>query len=506
MWGTLNPEKLILAVCRNLTSVTRLLETQDLFRGDFRLRWVFTLEGDSHFQDGARRLLAEAGVHPVSKPADVPYDLVLAASENVDFAALRTRALVLPHGIGFNKLLPTADGIGIRVAGLPPEDVLQSGQAIMALAHPDQRRLLPAGSESVVIGDVTMDRLRASRQLREHYRRLLNTGDRRLVLVASTWGQHSALGRWRTLPRELHHALPQDEFQVLCVLHPNVWARYGRRQLEVWFDQVRLLPQHNGWQSAMVAADTVITDHGSLSLYAAGLGLPMLLTETAGETVADSPISRLGAPQIRQGPPLAGQLDRAAVVPVPPGVFAHPGEAADRLRSAVYGLLGLTAPSHPGPLPRALDPVICDAPAASHYTTLTDGVLRRFPATSRTRRPEPLVVSERETDLRLLEEADALVCEAVLAPEEAVEQLRAMRHRWPDRLLLAAATAEGLVIADQEGSIGNVRGTADAQILAAVSVHIGVIDGVRTVEVGGRKLEVQFSRNPSSTARLEPRD
>lgn len=87
----------------------------------------------------------------------------------------------------------------------------------------------------------------ASLKLREHYRQALETaGDRTPVVVTSTWSPY----RW----------------QVRAWLTGCVRADLG------------LLPQEESWRAALVAADVVIGDYGSVTGYAAGIGVPVLLT------------------------------------------------------------------------------------------------------------------------------------------------------------------------------------------------------------------------------------
>lgn len=91
--------------------------------------------------------------------------------------------------------------------------------------------------------------------------------------------------------------LPHDEFRVALVLHPNVWSSHSSRQIEAWLAEalrsgLLLIPPHEGWRAAVTAADLVVSDHGSVSVYAAAIGRPVLLA-TDGRTAID-PDSGLG--------------------------------------------------------------------------------------------------------------------------------------------------------------------------------------------------------------------
>jgi hypothetical protein len=215
-----------------MTSTIRLLDVVELFRGDHRVRFRFTINDTSPFSGGVRDLLRSADVgtivpwHAINR---IPYDLALSASENIDFDQLRSHTVVLPHGLGFNKYVPTLDGSAVRLAGLPPEEVLRAGRTTVVLSHPAQRTQLRAAcpaseGATVVTGDVMFDRLLASTPLRRRYRAALRTGDRVLVMVASTWRTSSVVGHDRSLLSRLLGQLPIDRYQVCAALHPNIWA------------------------------------------------------------------------------------------------------------------------------------------------------------------------------------------------------------------------------------------------------------------------------------------
>src|SRR5690606_4642335 len=118
---------------------------------------------------------------------------------------------------------------------------------------------------------------------RDRYRQRLGVGHgRHLLAVSSTWSRHSLLGVRRDLLRRLLAELPLDDYRVTLIAHPNIWYRHGRAQLELWFaDEIEaglpLPPPHEGWRAAIIAADALVGDHGSVTYYAAALGRPVLL-------------------------------------------------------------------------------------------------------------------------------------------------------------------------------------------------------------------------------------
>jgi len=513
VWGTFGCDRTVLAIARTLTSAVRLLETLDLFRGDFRVRVVFTVNDTTRFATGVEALLRTAGVHdivPWSRIPDLHYDLAVSASENIDFDAVTGPVVVLPHGIGFNKYVPGNGGTGLRLAGLPPEDALRTGRVRVVLSHPDQDAQLRAAcphvaGHTVVTGDATCDRLLASGSLRARYRELLGTGDRRLVMISSTWGRESLIGRERTLPRRLLAELPADDYQVALALHPNVWARYGAAQIRVWLADaldagLLLCPPHHSWHAVLVAANQVIADHGSMGLHAAALDKPLLLTAADSETVPGTPIAELAAAADRLDPDadLRDQLDRNFAThtsgrfePIARRVFAHRGEAIQRLRAELYDQLRLAPPGGEPGLPRVPDP----APERRQVTAFRvagesgDGEVRltRYPAAAR---PAPedrhLVVEEAETNLRLAERAAVLARSRVTGDAKAWEWTEDALRASPGARLAVAATAGGAVLLLRGGGRFVLTADADATILGSAAYVLFLAGRLRPGTAGVR--------------------
>src|SRR5262249_36459734 len=128
----------------------------------------------------------------------------------------------------------------------------------------------------------------------------------RLIVVSSTWGPRSLLGRrWDLLPRLLAE-LPREQYRIMALLHPNAWFGHGTRQIRAWLTDclrtgLSLLPPEADWRAVLAAADCVIGDHGSIILYGAAAGLPVLSAEFPATDVApDSAMAELAtsAPKI----------------------------------------------------------------------------------------------------------------------------------------------------------------------------------------------------------------
>src|SRR5690606_32251064 len=138
-----------------------------------------------------------------------------------------------------------------------------------------------------------------------------------------------------------------------AVLHPNIGTAHGpwavRQALARAVDAGLLAPPpEQGWEAALAAADLVLGDHGSVTLYAAAADRPVLLGASGEESVPGTAAARLAAAAGRRDPAagLRKQLDAAVEGPVP-GLyadaagyaFAHPGEGAERVRRLLYRLI-----------------------------------------------------------------------------------------------------------------------------------------------------------------------
>ncbi len=531
-WGTLGCTHTVLIVARTLTSAARLLEAVDLLRGDTRIRFLFTVFDTSQFSSGVERMLWDNGVDTIVPWREVPalsYDLALCASENIDTEMVTGPVLILPHGLGFNKYVPAADGAsGMRIAGLPPSETLRRGRVHVVLSHSDQERQLVAAQpdiagRTVVTGDPAYDRLLASQGLRDRYRAQFDCGGRRLVLVSSTWRPNSTIGQWRTLPRDLLAELGVDEIRLVLTLHPNIWSWYGTHQIETWLaDDIDaglvLLPAGNAWQAALIAADQVVVDHGSLSLYAAALGKPVLLAGTPDDIVPGTPIEQLWHDGDRINPDsgLRAQLDAAMASDphrydhIVESVFSHVGEATTRLRQAIYRELDLALPDPEPDTLRIADIPTITVPITGvrvhgRFESETTLRLDRFPArlpahpsTSSLAGIRHLAATTTERSLRLLHLADVVASHTPVADiEQWAERTLA---RFPAAQVVVAPTerdaASFRVFSRSEGDGLVVSSTRSVDVLAigSTAFHCLITDrwrsGTLTVHLGAVSLEL----------------
>ncbi|MFE6916408.1 hypothetical protein [Streptomyces rubiginosohelvolus] len=404
-WATRVRCRRVLLVVHNVTSATRLLDVLPLFDDDLGVQLLATCTGSSAFRSGVAELLADVGVPvlPWEQALATPVDLAISASFGGELAALKGKLIVLSHGIGYTKRLAApstehrapstehrapstehrapstehrAPSTLPPVFGLAPEWLLADGVPLadaLVLSHPEQfDRLAAACPEAlptaVLAGDPCFDRMLAARPYRDRFRRALGVGrGQRLVLLNSTWSPQSLLGDGdddgddslpALLPR-LPSELPADEYRVAAVLHPNIWHGHGPGQIRAWLDRARrsglaLIDPLEDWRQALVAADLVIGDHGSVTYYAAALGTPVLLGAAPLESLdPEAPIADFirTAPRLDTRSPLRGQVDSVMENHTPQPGPTHftssvPGESAARLRRTFYELMG--APEPPG--------------------------------------------------------------------------------------------------------------------------------------------------------------
>ncbi|WP_344570340.1 translation initiation factor 2 [Streptomyces axinellae] len=483
----------VLFAVRTATTLHRLLDAAPALAGDRRIRPYFTLVPGSDF--GAGALAALDGLRAAQLPWEEalrrPFGLVLAASANGGLDLLRGPLALLPHGAGFNRRIPGARavvGADDAANGLHPEQLLLPDGSpladVHALAHPGQLDRIAAGSPRAaarvaVVGDPTLDRLLESTPRRDRYRRALGTGRRRLVVLVSTWGPESLLARRPWLPLRMATELPYDTYQAALVLHPNEYARkapFGLSQDLVPERRAGVLVPgpYEEWASVLVAADCVVTDHGSTALYAAALGLPVLgAYDGGGELLPGTPMARLleGAPRLTEDAPYEGQLAQALAGDgaqrardAASYAFGPSGNALGKLRGHLYGLLGLAppdTPAEPEPLPlpgevarrsSGLSAFAVDAEVGAD----TVKVVRR-PVSGRP--GHHLAAEEDWAGLRYVQSAGLLYRHAGPATGRTGHRDRVTLGDWSARLLAAypGCRTAAAVLADDRGGL-RVRG------------------------------------------------
>ncbi|WP_435797673.1 translation initiation factor 2 [Streptomyces klenkii] len=399
-------QQAVLLAVRSAGALHRLLDVLPVFEGDERILVRFTLVPGSAFDADAFAALEHSRARVISwdEALEREHDLILTASPKGALRTLSGPRVLLPHGAGFNKTL-SDEGSPHLPSGLDPHYLLADGEplaALHALAHGDQLARLaehcPAtAARGAVVGDPSLDRLLGAVAHRESYRSALGTGERRLVVLTSTWGPESLLARRPELPGELLGLLPHDAYQLALVLHPNEYSRTSTFDLSRHLGPALtagliLARPYEEWAALLVAADAVVTDHGSTALYAAALGRPVIGAYDGGsELIPGSPMARMltGVPRLVKAGDLVHLLPAAEAQDTrdfADAAFALPGQALQHLRSELYRLLGLQprhVPVAPPALPRPAAPQSPRALAVrAEVSGLRVGVERFPPFTS----------------------------------------------------------------------------------------------------------------------------
>ncbi|WP_314219814.1 hypothetical protein [Streptomyces zaehneri] len=380
-WLTLVERKLVLVVVHTLTYGKRLVEVLSLLEADFRVQVVFTAPPHV-FGDEVPRFLEGLGgaVLPWDEAVRMRFDLALAAGPR-GVEKISGPVIAMSHGAGYLKRLVSVRQPG--VAGLRRQDLVPGGRLPAAVAVPHHAELADLERHcpevlplTHVVGDPVHDRIAASLPLRARYRRALGLADgEKLVVVASTWGARSSFGRFEALLPRLAAELPAGRFRSVILVHPNVWSGHGSWQVRAWLARgaepgTALVPPEADWRSVLIAADWIIGDHGSVTLYGTLTGAPILLAGSPDQEINPaSPAATLAvtAPALSPAHPLVGQLQYTAAeyrreeyAAIASRITSEPGRFNRNMRRLMYRLLGLGRPAHepvtvPLPEPPRLD-------------------------------------------------------------------------------------------------------------------------------------------------------
>lgn len=376
----------VLVVVPFLVAGTRLMDLLPLLESDHRVMVVFSVAPAPNraICHGAEEFLRAHSclVLPWEQAVHHEFDLVLAASPH-GLTEVHGKPLLVPHGAGAVRPLLRSRSAGAGAApthALDREALMSRGRVVphvVALSHHAELDVLretcpEAAPSAAVVGDICFDRLLASIPFRARYREAFGlTRGEKLVVVSSTWQPESTLGSRPDLVDLLLDALPRNGYRVAAVVHPTVWSVHGHWQVRAWFaDCLRagliLLPPDEGWRAALVAADLVIGDYGSVTRYGAAIGVPVMTTTLPEDRLRPGGAMALlhrHAPRLLACRPLRAQVDAARSVcrawqdEVSGHLTSHPGRAGEHLRRAMYELLRLDEPARavpcsPVPLPR----------------------------------------------------------------------------------------------------------------------------------------------------------
>lgn len=526
-WDTYTHCKIILCLVRTFTSAITTIDLMKVFDGDDQVEAVYALCPGSSFEHLAADWLHRCGIDllPAAELARVRCDLIVTTSEKIDFTAFPpVPVLVVPHGLGFHKYVPDSDRPTTRLSGLADDASLATGRVTQLVTHPAHVRQLEAVTEHVVGrtvfgGDVSFDRLRRSAIDRHSYRRDVSVEPgQKLVVLSSTWGPDSLTALGSPAVGRILAALPVDEFKIALILHPNVWSRDGhnvRRRYRHHVDRGGLVvvDPRQGWHATLAAADVVIGDNGSVSLYAAMADIPLLLLAFSSQVVPGTTMDHLGreAPrlvlehdiqaQVEAAIARRGQVDASSLIA---RTIAHPDQAEELFRRLCYEKMGLPQPESELPVLAAPTPVVEHQPVKSfEVRTRVDGTTvtaRRFPAAVKTwcdRVEEPwdrhLAACATEPDLTMRQNAAILVDDTDHGGS-AFRRLGELHQTYPGCRLTLVRADHGYRAAIRNGGHYELNSHQGVDPLLLASALYALV-------VGGHRAEGTFSINPGPVER-----
>ncbi|SDD48587.1 hypothetical protein [Glycomyces harbinensis] len=505
-------DRLLLFAGRTAQALGRLrYDVEPLFAADSRLRIVYALIPGSRFGSGAAGFADRNGIDllPWDDAAALGPDLIVTSSPDPCLYEAGAPVVSLPHGAGHNRLRPELSG----VSGLSPEQIRgPRGEVPDFLALPGPaaaRRLAVDCPEALphaeVCGDLCFERLRAGVAHRSAYREALGVAPgRRLVVLSSTWDRSALSSRSRTLPERLLDELPMDEFALAYLPHPNDELADAPRPTGFLHPHLAngliMVPPDEGWRAALVAADCLIGDHGSVTFFGAAIGVPTLLAAFGfAHMPPELPLARFGrsAPRFDHAAPAAPQLRRS----IADGALAfdfsealaepEPGPSA-RLSAVVHGLLGSTPLKLVAPQPIPVPAMVPEHGRATswRFSPRPDGSWDRYPvsvpAGSSDRREGHLVADLATRDGRLKAAANVLLHHRDAVGDAAVVARRILAEFPVCRVASVAersASTAAAVIATRDGRLLRVRAER-GQLDLIPSVLLSLLDEQSTDPVG----------------------
>ncbi len=148
-WDTWETRAEVLAVTRTLTSATRVLDVLSLLRPQDGIRCYVTVNPGSAFTAGLDAYLDSLpGITVLSwrEATRRTFDVAVACTVNRSMHRLRpTPLLVLPHGVGYNRLVGPTTGDSHSPAGLSRQELTWRGEVVpevICLSHPEQAERL----------------------------------------------------------------------------------------------------------------------------------------------------------------------------------------------------------------------------------------------------------------------------------------------------------------------------------------------------------------------------
>lgn len=267
-------------IVRSPTTLERSVELAQHLFNDIRIQTFFTVpDNRSSFGNDLELRIHQKHLPfiPWQRARATSFDLGIIASSIDDFPELDMPLLLISHGPGAtsNRSL---HGVNNAHSDISTASISKHSRTI-CLVSEDERALYSSHRDLITIGDPVFDSLFLSIHHRQEFRNALQAETRKIIVVSSTWNLNSSVASHPQFINELLQRLPQDEYIIAAILHPNIWVGHGEWQIYTWLHDaidagLRLIPYDGGWQATIVAADYVLGDNGSVSIYANELGIP----------------------------------------------------------------------------------------------------------------------------------------------------------------------------------------------------------------------------------------
>jgi hypothetical protein len=313
----------------------------------------------------ARRFVRGAAIHLRVSPWPVRarwWDLVIVADHTSPFHP-RVQVVRAQHGMAASVKRVHGEDYTygrrrcVRPDGTPVYTrMLESSELTRDRVVRESPELAPV---VVVVGNLRLDHVRAAAPAVQ--------GDGRLVIgYMSTFGPHSLLAALgESVVRAAEEVNATHDRRSVLFTHPNLWRVHGRVE-DPWDDRladarragVIVIAPDEDPAPWLRSCDVVVSDHTSLSLAAAGLGLPIVfLAPQEGVVPPGSPTARLiaASPTFTDAAEMTDLAVRAAADgqsrearAIVAELSSHPGEAPARVRAVLLDLLqpiGTAAPS-----------------------------------------------------------------------------------------------------------------------------------------------------------------
>jgi hypothetical protein len=523
-WQTIRTRIRILLVIHSMTAAARLADLIPIFQ-DPRMQLFCTQTSGSVFPHGIEPFIRNHGFYHLTweQAKALQFDAVISASLGDNLHEIASSPVLrIPHGNGYNKRWISDQRSAISdqrsaisdqrsaisdqrsVFGLSEETLKYDGRLIpsaIGLSHTEQfTRLAEGCSDAVprafIAGDPCYDRILASLPRRLHYRHAFRLRPGlRLITVASTWREDSLFGLDPLLVSRMLGELSYDRYRIALLLHPNTWASHSSFQVKAWLAEALragliLLPPGEGWHAAVIAADWVMSDHGSLGVYAAAAGRPVLLEKSARDTV--DPRSGIGRllevalgldvradiePQLRSAEELRDRTQTVAAT----WISSAPGISLRLIRDELYRILNVPPPDTEPAVLAVGSPAVSGHSAISLWTSVEHAgpdsdeyAVRRWPAAvTGPSRTAVLIADDQELDHRLTGQAAIIRTTWEDLPSDEEEWSAAVFRHRPGVQVTVVYDNRQAVLRTREGGLisvilDRIDGPGEAELVFAV--------------------------------------